>query len=1044
MKKLIFPLMLLFLCCSVAQARTKTPAKDVSFSPFGNIASTNVQTAIEEAVNEAVGGGETNTASNTGSSGVGLFKQKSSVDLEFYKIASANNILSVALEGTDYLKLTIAPTNITSVGIISVGTWQGTPITDTYISSAANWNTAYGWGDHASAGYFDDIADFTGTLTNTKYCTYDTGVGIVCNSDGGSGYTNLTSFVEQTAWRLFYSNGSGDVTELALGSSGEYLRSNGETLAPTWDTPVEDGGNALIVCASDTTYTGYCDYECDGTDDEVQINAAITASDSNTRRVFTTDGNFYLSDSIVLDVSNMQFLGSGLSSTIFNKTSGSFNIFEIGYTGGAHSTRVDRLKVDGFTLKGNNTDGIGLAVEHTHYSQFSNIKSEDIQYPGIFDYSWSNTVINTEFKDASKINLWIKNDSNVITFINTHAGNVDFAAEYFAVMESSSGCYFANLVLEGAGGYSENALKLDGTDSFIFDAPYFEITAAGFNGPIIRIGDSSSGKHTYNTSFIGGSISHYADATVSDNAIFIDGNVHNVNFIGTYSRGFAAGWTGYLFEIGDGSDVTEDININMYIKFFDGSPTTYTVASNVDNFTYKARDNSAANIPTNNAASYLIEDDDSIETNKEFNTGGDITTSSKIGVGTTSPTAKVDIDGDADIVQLSIDPHSSQTAHLFDLKNSNGTPVTYFDADTSFVVSLHAGSLEDGTSHTGTDATMSNQYIAVKFTASDDETIGDFIVRVKESADITNTTSSLAKLTGYIYEDDGGSPSKPTGSALATGKSVLFGTLTSSYQNLSLGTSKALVSGTDYWLVIKWGTTPVGGNILFDSSTSSNIGAISTNGSSWTNTDVNLYYQVRDQTSQAGTFYSVNESAVDGSSVNGYGGYFTSENLYGVRGNSTNGIGGYFGSGNGYGLQGSSTNGYGAYFTSTNNQAIRAVSTNSYSGWFSRNTASPEAVPVAYFVQDNASDTNSVVDIKQDGAGNILRLLYGGTYVYTFGYDAKLTINPGTGTGQITVDGSTGGCFMLRDTDDGGWTECYALDGVMTCSVDADGVCDGS
>lgn len=49
--------------------------------------------------------------------------------------------------------------------------------------------------------------------------------------------TNLTQFVNQTAWRLFYSNTDGDVTELAFGTSGQYLKSNGATSAPTWATP---------------------------------------------------------------------------------------------------------------------------------------------------------------------------------------------------------------------------------------------------------------------------------------------------------------------------------------------------------------------------------------------------------------------------------------------------------------------------------------------------------------------------------------------------------------------------------------------------------------------------------------------------------------------------------------------------------------------------------------------------------------------------------------------------------------------------------------
>jgi len=37
-----------------------------------------------------------------------------------------------------------------------------------------------------------------------------------------------------TAWRIFYSNGSQAITELALGTSGYFLQSNGASSAPTW------------------------------------------------------------------------------------------------------------------------------------------------------------------------------------------------------------------------------------------------------------------------------------------------------------------------------------------------------------------------------------------------------------------------------------------------------------------------------------------------------------------------------------------------------------------------------------------------------------------------------------------------------------------------------------------------------------------------------------------------------------------------------------------------------------------------------------------
>ena len=47
-----------------------------------------------------------------------------------------------------------------------------------------------------------------------------------------------------TAWRLFYSDGSGDVSELALGADGDVLTTAGAASVPTWETP-SAGGNPV-------------------------------------------------------------------------------------------------------------------------------------------------------------------------------------------------------------------------------------------------------------------------------------------------------------------------------------------------------------------------------------------------------------------------------------------------------------------------------------------------------------------------------------------------------------------------------------------------------------------------------------------------------------------------------------------------------------------------------------------------------------------------------------------------------------------------------
>jgi hypothetical protein len=46
--------------------------------------------------------------------------------------------------------------------------------------------------------------------------------------------------------------------------------------------------------------------------------------------------------------------------------------------------------------------------------------------------------------------------------------------------------------------------------------------------------------------------------------------------------------------------------------------------------------------------------------------------------------------------------------------------------------------------------------------------------------------------------------------------------------------------------------------------------------------------------------------------------------------------------------------------------------------------------------------------------------------------------------GDLKLDNSNITCIMMRDTDDAGWTECNTLNGSLTCSIDADGICDGS
>lgn len=81
-----------------------------------------------------------------------------------------------------------------------------------------------------------DQASIVG-ITGTK-AQFDTAV-----SDGNIAYVGdaLAGKLVGGAWKVFYTDGSGVITELALGGAGSYLQSNGPTVIPSWATPAGSG-----------------------------------------------------------------------------------------------------------------------------------------------------------------------------------------------------------------------------------------------------------------------------------------------------------------------------------------------------------------------------------------------------------------------------------------------------------------------------------------------------------------------------------------------------------------------------------------------------------------------------------------------------------------------------------------------------------------------------------------------------------------------------------------------------------------------------------
>jgi hypothetical protein len=146
-------------------------------------------------------------------------------------LKAASNSLDVAVAGTDFVaandsRLTDARTptshvhgNISNAG--AIGSTSGLPIKT-------------GTSGVLEAGAFGTSAGQFAEGNHSHSQLHDRSHAITSTSDHTAGN-----------WKVFYSNGSGAVTELALGASGKVLQSNGTSAAPTWETA--GGGSGDVV-----------------------------------------------------------------------------------------------------------------------------------------------------------------------------------------------------------------------------------------------------------------------------------------------------------------------------------------------------------------------------------------------------------------------------------------------------------------------------------------------------------------------------------------------------------------------------------------------------------------------------------------------------------------------------------------------------------------------------------------------------------------------------------------------------------------------------
>lgn len=202
------------------QADWVSPGSDIAESS-AVVASPSIDVTITSgAVSASVavlGAAEPTLTTNTVTSGLsGILK-------------AASNTLEVATAGTDYVatndaRLTDArtPTSHVHGGISNAGA----------IGSTSGLPIKTGTSGVLEVGAFGTSAGQFAQGNDSRF--HDRSHAMTSTSDHTAGN-----------WKVFHSNGSGQLVELALGADGTYLKSNGASAAPTFATPA--GGGSSIT-----------------------------------------------------------------------------------------------------------------------------------------------------------------------------------------------------------------------------------------------------------------------------------------------------------------------------------------------------------------------------------------------------------------------------------------------------------------------------------------------------------------------------------------------------------------------------------------------------------------------------------------------------------------------------------------------------------------------------------------------------------------------------------------------------------------------------
>lgn len=174
-----------------------------------------------------------------------------------------------------------------------------------------------------------------------------------------------------------------------------------------------------------------CDYLCDGTDDQVEINNAIQALPATGGEIVILDGTYNIKSRIVISQNNISIKGNGKSTILKRMYSEPSEYYALIYADKKDNINISNLSIDGNKVTYYYTGNSGIRIEYSNYYRIFDIFITESSGAAIRAYGCSNFSIYNNVITNSSTGILVQSGAYFSIFNNNAKNNDSFVISLY-------------------------------------------------------------------------------------------------------------------------------------------------------------------------------------------------------------------------------------------------------------------------------------------------------------------------------------------------------------------------------------------------------------------------------------------------------------------------------------------------------------------------------------------------------------------------------------------------------------------------------------